>query len=101
MRRKLARLKDLYLNEVIDLDDYRRDYKALTALLEEVPAPRPAARPNFEAVEALLAQDFRGMYDALERDEKRTLWRSIIKEIRIDKDQQITGLVFYRRVILT
>ena len=94
VRRKLARLKDLYLNEMIDLDDYKRDYEALTALLEEVPAPRPPARPNFEAVEAFLAQDFRGMYDALERDEKRTLWRSIIKEIRIDKDQQITGLVF-------
>ena len=27
------------------------------------------------------SQDFRQMYDALERDEKRTLWRSIIKEI--------------------
>ena len=51
-------------------------------------------RPNFEAVEAFLSQDFRQMYDALERDEKRTLWRSIIKEIRVDKDQQITGIVF-------
>lgn len=94
VRRKLSRLKDLYLNEIIDLEDYRRDYEALTALLEETPAPPPSSRPNFEAVEAFLAQDFRQMYDSLERDEKRTLWRSIIKEIRIDKDQQITGLVF-------
>ena len=86
---------------MIDLDDYKRDYEALTALLEESPPPPAAAPPNFEAVEAFLAQGFRGMYDALERDEKRTLWRSIIKEIRIDKDQQITGLVFYRRVVLT
>ena len=94
VRRKLSRLKELYLNEVIDLEDYKRDYEALTALLVEVPAPRPLDRPNFEAVEAFLAQDFRQIYNALERDEKRTLWRSIIKEIRVDKDQQVTGLSF-------
>ena len=94
VRRKLSRLKELYLNEVIDLDDYKRDYEALTAQLEEAQAQRPPDRPNFEAVEAFLAQDFRQMYDTLEREEKRTLWRSIIKEIRVDKNQQITGLVF-------
>ena len=79
---------------MIDLEDYKRDYEALTALLVEVPAPRPLDRPNFEAVEAFLAQDFRQIYNALERDEKRTLWRSIIKEIRVYKDQQVTGLSF-------
>ena len=94
VRRKLSRLKDLYLNEVIDLEDYKRDYEALTALLAEVPDPRPLNRPNFEAVESFLSQDFLQMYDALERDEKRTLWRSIIKEIRVNNDQQVTGLVF-------
>ena len=94
VRRKLSRLKELFLNEVIDLEEYKRDYETLTALLEEAPAPRPTPQPNFEAVEAFLSQDFRQMYDALERDEKRTLWRSIIKEIRVDKDQQITGIVF-------
>jgi len=30
----------------------------------------------------------------LTREEKRTLWRSVIKEIRIDNDQNITGVVF-------
>lgn len=94
IRRKLSRLKDLYLNEVIDLEDYKRDYESLTALLAERPAPPPTARPNFEAVEAFLAQDFRQMYDSLERQEKRTLWHSIIKEIRMDNDRQVTGLSF-------
>lgn len=94
VRRKLSRLKDLYLNEVIDLEEYKRDYESLSAQLEERQAPPPFPRPNFEAVEAFLAQDFRQIYDALERDEKRTLWRSIIKEIRIDNNQQVTGLVF-------
>lgn len=94
VRRKLSRLKELYLNEVIDLEDYKRDYEALTALLAESTAAPPPQRPNFEAVEAFLSHDFRQIYDALEREEKRMLWRSIIKEIRINNDQQITGLVF-------
>ena len=94
VRRKLSRLKELYLNEVIDLEEYKRDYEALSAQLEERPAPPPAPRPNFEAVEAFLAQDFRQIYDTLDREEKRTLWRSIIKEIRIDNDQQVKGLSF-------
>ena len=94
VRRKLSRLKELYLNEVIDLEEYKRDYEALSAQLEERPALPPAPRPNFEAVEAFLAQDFRQIYDTLDREEKRTLWRSIIKEIRIDNDQQVKGLSF-------
>ena len=69
-------------------------YEALSAQLEERPAQPPSPRPNFEAVEAFLAQDFRQIYDTLEREEKRTLWRSIIKEIRIDNDQQVKGLSF-------
>lgn len=94
VRRKLSRLKELYVNEVIDLEEYKRDYETYTALLDECPATPPPKRPDFEAVEAFLAQDFRQMYDALEREEKRALWRSIIKEIRINNDQQITGIVF-------
>ncbi len=94
VRRKLSRLKDLYLNEAIELEEYKRDYESLTALLDDRPALPPPKRPNFEAVEAFLSQDFRQVYDALEREEKRTLWRSIIKEIHIDNDQQIMGIVF-------
>lgn len=94
IRRRLSRLKELYLNELIDMEEYKRDYEALSLQLEERPAQPSPPRPNFEAVEAFLAQDFRQIYDTLEREEKRTLWRPIIKEIRVDKNQQITGLSF-------
>lgn len=79
---------------MINLDEYKRDYESLSAQLEERQVPLPPPQPNFEAVEAFLAQDFRQIYDTLEREEKRILWRSIIKEIRIDNDQQVKGLSF-------
>ncbi len=95
IRRKLSRLKELYVNEIIDLEEYRRDYELYTAQLAERTAPAAEEeRPNFEAVEAILANGFRKIYDGLEREEKRTLWRSVIKEIRVDKERQITGIAF-------
>ena len=94
IRRKLARLKDLYVNELISIEDYKKDYDQYTAMLEEKAVTVPDQRPDFEAVERLLAQDFRAIYDGLERDEKRTLWRSVISEIRIDNAQHITGISF-------
>ena len=95
IRRKLSRLKELYVNEMIDLEEYRRDYELYTTQLVERTAPSAEEeRPNFEAVEAILASGFRKIYDGLEREEKRTLWRSAIKEIRVDKERQITGISF-------
>ena len=95
IRRKLSRLKELYVNEMIDLEEYRWDYELYTTQLAERTAPSAEEeRPNFEAVEAILASGFRKIYDGLEREEKRTLWRSAIKEIRVDKERQITGISF-------
>lgn len=95
IRRKLSRLKELYVNEMIDLEEYRRDYELYTTQLAERTAPSAEEeRPNFEAIEAILETGFRKIYDGLEREEKRTLWRSVIKEIHVDKEQQITRISF-------
>ena len=79
---------------MIDIEEYRRDYELYTAQLTEQPAPAVEERPSFEAVEAILASGFHKIYDGLDRWEKRTLWRSAIKEIRVDKERQITGISF-------
>lgn len=94
IRRKLSRLKELYVNEVIDIKDYRRDYELYTSQLANQPMPESEPRPNFEAAEALLKKGFYSIYDSLSPEGKRTLWRSIIKEIHIDNDRQITRVVF-------
>ena len=79
IRRKLSRLKELYVNEMIDLEEYRRDYELYTTQLVERTAPSAEEeRPNFEAVEAILESGFRKIYDGMEREENRTLWRSVI-----------------------
>ena len=94
LKRKLTKLKELYVNELIDIEEYKKDYEIYTAALNQIPDAGQGPPPNFEAVEQLLQTDFKSLYDTLTREEKRTLWRSVIKEIRIDNDQNITGISF-------
>jgi len=94
IKRKLSHLKELYVNEIIDLADYRRDYELYTAQLAEAMPPVTRLRPNFEAAEAVVANGFRDVYSGFDREAKRALWHSIIKEIHIDKDGRITGVAF-------
>lgn len=94
IRRKLARLQELYVNELIDLENYRRNYELYTAQLAERPEPVGEKRPDFEAVEVLLGNGFRNIYDGLTREEKRTVWRSAIREIHVNNDREITRIVF-------
>lgn len=94
LRRKLSKLKELYVNDLIDLEEYRKDYEIYSAALEQLPVPAQEAPPDFNAVRKLLTADFKAIYDTLAREEKRSLWRSVIEEIRIDNDGNIAGIIF-------
>lgn len=94
LKRKLTKLKELYVNELIDIEEYKKDYEIYTAALRKLPEPAAEAPPDFEAVEKLLQADFKNIYESLTREEKRTLWRSVISEIRIDSENNITGISF-------
>ena len=94
LKRKLTKLKELYVNELIDIEEYKKDYEIYTAALRQLPEPTSEAPPDFEAVEKLLQSDFKNIYESLTREEKRTLWRSVISEIRIDSENNITGISF-------
>lgn len=94
LKRKLTKLKELYVNELIDIEEYRKDYDIYTAALRQLPEPATESPPDFEAVERLLDSKFRSIYDSLSREEKRALWRSVISEIRIDGENNITGISF-------
>lgn len=95
LKRKLNKLKELYVNDLIDIEEYRKDYEIYTSALEQMPNDKEMEQPpNFKAIERLLQSDFKNLYNTLTREEKRTLWRSAIKEIQIDNDYNITGIIF-------
>ncbi len=94
LKRKLSKLKELYVNELIDIEEYKKDYEIYTAALRQLPDSVQEVPPDFTAVRRLLTTDFKEIYDTLTREEKRTLWRSVIKEIKVDNEGNITGVIF-------
>ncbi len=90
VKNKLSRLKELYLNELISLEEFRRDQEPLRARLEELTeAAKPVRIPDFGRAEALLSQGWRPAYEDLDRASRRDFWRLLIKEIRIYADRRI------------
>lgn len=90
VKTKLSRLKDLYLNELISLEEYRKDQESLKARLEDLTEEaKPMKTPDFGRVEALLVQGWQSAYEELDRPSRRDFWRILIKEIRIFPDRSI------------
>lgn len=95
LKRKLTKLKELYMDDLINIEEYKKDYQIYTAALQQIPDETPEETPpDFSAVERMLQADFKSIYDSLTREEKRTLWRSVISEIRVDRDNNITEIIF-------
>jgi site-specific DNA recombinase len=87
LRKKIDRLKDLYLNEAITLEEYKIDRNKFESQLAELP---DIVQPNenIDAIKKLLDTNFEDIYLTLDNHQKRLFWRSIIKEIRISKSAE-------------
>lgn len=81
IEKKMQRLNDLYINGYIDMEKYKSDYAELQALI--VDESEKTAKKDLAAVKNFLQGDFKTIYSTLSAEEKQTLWRSVIKEIRV------------------
>lgn len=85
LEQKRDRLKELYLNGLITLDEYKTDRAALDAEIAShgtdtaVSAPAPIELPH----------DFEMLYNSLTVQERRRLWQGVIHEIRVDRDKEV------------
>lgn len=90
VRRKLSRLKDLYLNDLISIEEYKADKEDFEARLEDLlKLDEPVKKPNFEALEAILQENWETMYQNLSAEDKRAFWRIALREIRCYSDRHI------------
>lgn len=80
LTRKRDRLKELYINELITLEEYRQDREEYTREIDALQADRPEKRDR-AALEALLQLDIEQIYKTLDKPEKRRFWRGIIDYI--------------------
>ena len=85
---KIERLKDLYLNGLISLDEFKVDRAKYVEQLNVLPQ---AEKPKIDVshLEKFLENNFEELYVKLTLDEKIEFWRFLLKEIRFYSDRRI------------
>ena len=84
---KLDRLRDLYIDGLIDKQEY---LEQRTKLLDALPQPDiEPPQPDYAALRELIGKDFRTRYGLLDATQQRALWRTLIDHIDIDRNRNI------------
>ena len=87
IKRKMEKLKDLYLNDLINRDIYERDYTDLRTKLDEVAtAPLKDKLIDLTAIKTALR-----VYDTLSDIEKREFWTRVVEKIVVNQ----AGNIFF------
>lgn len=90
VKKRIKKLKDLYMNDLITLEDYKVDFESYNQQLIQLESESKRDRaPNTRAIEAMLKSDWKLIYAKSTREDKQKFWRQIVKEIRIFKNRRI------------
>ena len=88
--KKMSRLKELYVNELINLDEYKRDMAAYKADIDDFKARMKKYEGSDKtALKDLVGTNLDEWYWTLTDVEKRELWGSVIDKIYYGSDKQI------------
>lgn len=87
IRDRLTRLSELYVNELISMDDYKAQYAALQSELESVPADAP--KKNVDDLRRLFEGSWQDVYQSLSIESRRALWLTKLERITIDSNRNI------------
>lgn len=85
---KIERLKDLYLNGLISLDEFKIDRAKYAEQLESLPVSQPIKK-DVTPLKNLLESNFEEAYEKLSFEERAEFWRSILLEIIFYSDRTI------------
>lgn len=91
LENKLLKLKDLYIRDLIRIEDYEKDYKEYVSQLEEIYNQQEKIEinipdNNLDILKSFLHNNFMLEYNKFSRLQKRRLWLSVIDYITLDKD---------------
>ena len=89
LRKKAERLKDLYVSELITLDEYKADKDKYMAEIEALQKQETKPKQNLDELKKLLNMDIESLYQGFTEEQRRFFWRSIIDTIRFDKNRNI------------
>lgn len=78
--KKIEKLKDLYLNDLLPKEIYERDYTALSKLLAEAEAANVTEE---KPIDMTIFTDFHEAYKKLNDESKKAFWSRIIHKITV------------------
>ena len=81
IRAKQERVKTLFINNFIDLEEYKRRIQELEGQI--IRRPPPEKTKDVSKLKQLLEDGALKMYPTLTREEKRAFWRGFLKELHI------------------
>lgn len=91
LKERLLNLNASYMAGNKTDEEYIAEGAELKALIAKAESEAPQQGRDLTPLKRFLDDDFKKVYDTLEKKEKRDLWRSIIKEIKLE-DKQIVGV---------
>lgn len=85
IERKINKLKDLYLDDLIDKKTYKTDYENLTKILNKLKTENKIPmKKDFSNLQKTINLDIEKIYFSLSDEEKRTFWLNVIDKIYIE-----------------
>ena len=94
VKQRLNRLKELYLNGIITMDEYKHDRDEMLEQIDRLSAEKQQSAPDLSGINDLLSSGFEAVYDTFSDEEKRYFWRSIVKEIQFNSQKEFK-IVFF------
>lgn len=97
IKKKMNKLTNLYMNDLVDIDYYKSEYTDLKSKLEkakEQETPKKASKKNIERLKQVLNSDFLSLYNTLDNLEKRRIWSSIVDYVVV-RDKNDMDIIVY------
>lgn len=86
LEKKLLKLKDLYLDDLIDKETYTSDYKKYSTELKQLKSVSTFnKKKDLSYAEEIVNSDYLKMYNKLTIENKKKFWMSFIDKIYIEK----------------
>lgn len=89
LKKKLQKLTNLYLEDMIELDIYKKEYSTLKLQLEELESEEQSEEKiDLSKLKEFIESDWQILYHKLENKEKREFWMTIIDSIVFESKEK-------------
>ena len=93
---EITRLNNMYRKARISESEYDKEYDELTVKLKSLESQlEPVKERDMTMYEELLKSDWKNIYNALTRENKRAFWRKYIKQIILTPEGEFDRVIFF------